>query len=214
MPVMRVREGVKLQPRDPNDFYPTAPAVARSAIELALNLRTFPDPIRMVDPGAGTGVWGEAAAGYFEKPQIVGVEYRKVKPNPVYTDWITGDFRLVTPSPAHFLLGNPPFKYAESFVRCSVEYVLPLNGAIMFLLPLNFLAGETRRLGLWHEYPINDVFVLSRRPSFIHKGAKKGNTDATEYAFFWWDFSRPKQESPIIHWHSWLSRSPRRKRAS
>ena len=214
MPVMRVREGVKLQPRDPNDFYPTSPHVARSAIDIALSMRVFTEPIRIVDPGAGTGVWGEVVAGYFDTPEIIGVEFRKVKPNPVYTKWITGDFRLITPTPAHFVLGNPPFKYAEQFVRQSVALVQPLQGAILFLLPLNFLAGEGRRLGLWAEYPINDVFILSRRPSFIHSGKKKGNTDATEYAFFWWDFTRPKQDHPFIHWVSWYSRTPRRKRAS
>ncbi len=96
-----------------------------------------------------------------------------------------GDFLVHEPS--HWwsfggidvVIGNPPYALAEKFVRRS----LMIAPWVVFLLRLNFLAGD-KRAGLDGLYAerVPDVYVLPNRPSF----AGNGKTDATEYAWFVW----------------------------
>jgi len=87
-----------------------------------------------------------------------------------------------------FVVGNPPYRDGEAFVRKSFELLEEGTGRLLFLLRLNFL-GSQKRWQLFLDLPLAHVFVLSKRPSFTGNG-----TDATEYAWFLWDKRHPQGE--------------------
>jgi hypothetical protein len=191
--MMRIIQTDKpLKKRDEHDFYPTP-------LNYALNgLRLLPvhlTPQNILDPGAGSGVWGQAARCVYPDALITGIELRPVQRHPAYNFWFTGDFRLLADDEPCFdlVIGNPPYKFSEAFVRSSLMMLNP-DGYMVLLLPLQFLAGQARGKGLWRKYPPVKVVVCSNRPSFTGDG----KTDATEYAFFIW--RKGWRGSPSIEW--------------
>lgn len=152
----------------------------------------------ILDAGAGTGVWGQAAKERWKQDaRIIGVEVRKtVPPSPFYDEWRVGDYRLIDLPNVDIVIGNPPFKYAEAFVRRSIELVTRRVGRVVFLLPLSFLGGQARGDGLFVEHPPTTVIVLSKRPGFMEKDSE---TDEKEYMLCYWDLGELRKE-PRIKW--------------
>ena len=103
----------------------------------------------------------------------------------IIDDFLTVDFGAKRWA---FVVGNPPYKEAEAFVRKCFELLEEETGRLLFLLRLNFLGSQKRRQ-LFADLPLAHVFVLSKRPSFTN-----GGTDATEYAWFLWDRAHPVGE--------------------
>jgi hypothetical protein len=171
----------QMRPRDANDFYPTPLKTCLRAIALLPNDFV---PTTILDPGAGTGVWGEAAGEFYPHAAITGVEIRLDARVPAaYNYWYHDDFRLWTPPDEDFdlIIGNPPYKYAEAFIRFGMDVLRP-DGTMCFLLRLAFLEGQNRGKELWRRLPPYMVAVCSERPSFTGDG----HTDATAYAMFYW----------------------------
>lgn len=198
MPIIQVT--VPLGERHEADFYPTDPKVCAATINL---LPPEFMPKRILDPGAGDGAWGKVARRMIPDAHIIGVELRDVKPHPAYNEWIHGDFRMLNLDPVDYICGNLPFMIAESMLRCCFPLVKATKGIMHQLLPLDFLAGEDRRIDLWAEFPPTTVHVISLRPSFIHTGKKAGKTDGSSYAIYEWDFSKPPPPFPRLSWLSW-----------
>lgn len=168
-----------LPKRNDFDFYPTPLSVAQDALTY-IPLTTNPSCI--LDPGAGTGVWGRAARGLFPKATITGIDMRPVPRPAAYNFWFTGDYLLMDAAPAFDLvMGNPPYKYAEQFVRQAYRMLEP-NGYLIMLLRMNFLEGQARADGLWRTHPLKQAVVCSKRVSF----SGDGKTNATAYAYFIW----------------------------
>lgn len=192
MPVVLTNK--PLRPRPELDFYETPIELCGAAIASCL-LSGVRVPIgrygvnghRVLDPGAGTGNWGKALRKdpRFDGAELVGVELETTYPAVVgYDEWLFGDF-LALPSYMghHFthIIGNPPYKLAEEFVRKSLE-MLVNDGELIFLLRLDFLASRKRATGLFKEFRPHSVWVCSDRPSFTGNG----KTNAMEYAIFKW----------------------------
>lgn len=171
----------QMRPRDPLDHYPTPLALCRDALALIPDERPV---ISILDPGAGTGPWGRVARERWTTATIEGVEVNAERPQAVgYSTWHHADF-LSWQAPANsydLVIGNPPYKFAEAFVRRSLELTQP-DGYVLFLLRLAFLEGQARGATLWRQIPPQQVAVCSARPSFTGDG----NTDATAYALFLW----------------------------
>jgi len=92
------------------------------------------------------------------------------------------------------IVTNPPYRLAEEFIVRSLA-VLPSGGRVFALLRLGFLASQRRR-HLYEGDRFRGVYVLTRRPSFVH-----GRTDASEYGWFWWSVApaggrRPR--APVV----------------
>lgn len=174
--IATIREGK----RPDGDVYPTPQDVALAVIKAGLYTPCW-SPRRILDPGAGNGVWGASAAAYF-RSVIWGVEQRPLIPSGEFDHWHTANF-LVWETDVRFdlVVGNPPYSLAEPFVRRSRELLAP-GGQIVFLLQLSFLGGQKRAKGLWTEFPPERVLVLPKRPSF----SANGKTDRIEYAAFYW----------------------------
>ena len=224
---MIITTSKEMRPRDSADFYPTPLEVCHAAINL---IPRHYAPMKILDPGAGTGVWGLAAAKRWGFARIHGVEIRETNPVVgVYSDWHAGSFLPLVPpkepkrtgDPAkderlaeqyrfdlwasqqpvcglegHFydlVIGNPPYKYAEPFVRRALDRTRT-HGYVVFLLRLAFLEGRDRSKGLWQEYPPQTVAVCGARPSFTGNG----KTDATAYAVFVWQ--KDWHGTPALTW--------------
>lgn len=154
---------------NPHDFFPTPPEVTKAFIEDCL----LPD-----------GLWCEPAVGDGHIIDAVGKREA----------WATFDIRPVArPSLSDYheqcsfldhdesirfnvIITNPPFYLAEEFVRKALRCA----DHVAMLLRLAFL--ETRKREQLHAEHPSDVFVLSRRPSFMANGA----TDSAAYAWFVW----------------------------
>jgi hypothetical protein len=155
---------------NPHDFFPTPHGVTKAFIEAC----DLPD-----------GDWCEPAVGSGDIVEAVGPRKH----------WLTTDIRdvekhrwahchssnydfLQMPEGYRFdvIITNPPFYLAEEFVRKALKHATH----VAMLLRLAFL--ESRKREAFHKENPSDVFVLSRRPSFMANGA----TDNSAYAWFVW----------------------------
>lgn len=193
-------------PRSKSDFYETPALLAYAAIEyIRTRLSILRSPKLILDPGAGRGAWGIPARAAWPESRIVGIDrYRLASPaaRPAYDDWSRTAYatfarRYSIDDRPNLIIGNPPFRLAQSFVEISRGLIHPL-GLIIFLLRINFLAGECRK-GFWQEYPLSRLVTCIERPSFRGNG-----TDATEYALFVWTGDKFfTLEGPAFDWISW-----------
>lgn len=200
----------QMRPRDPHDFYPTPEKLVIKALEdfrvfAAIRTGYVKQPGVIIDPGAGTGVWGSIARRMWPQARIEGFEIRDdAEHHPDYDLWHTRDYLnsvLVRPY-ADLIIGNPPYKLAEEFIRRSWDALAP-DGWMVMLLRLAFLEGQARGEGLWSEMPPRAVWVCSARPSFITEGEKAGKTDATAYAVFVWKRNAPPLQPTELGWLDW-----------
>lgn len=179
MTTIYVHQGTTLPKRNDFDFYPTPLSVAQDALGY---VPSAIKPTCILDPGAGTGVWGQAARKLWPAATITGVDLRPVPKSPAYNFWFHGDYLLMDAPPCFDLvIGNPPYKYAEQFVKQSFKF-LESGGHLIMLLRLNFLESQSRATGLWRTHPLKQAVVCSKRVSFTGDG----KTNATAYAYFIW----------------------------
>jgi hypothetical protein len=79
------------------------------------------------------------------------------------------------------VIGNPPYREAEAFIRRGLSMLDP-GGHLIYLLRLAFLEGQKRRDGLFRELPPFQAAVCSKRPSFTGDG----KTNATAFTLLHW----------------------------
>lgn len=167
-----------LNKRNKHDFYPTPLPVCIKSLNVLPDSFT---PSRIIDPGAGGGRWGAAARRKWGDSFIEGVDIRPLDKPDDYDQWSTEDFRLYdSPYKFDLVMGNPPFSYAEYFIREGLKR-LDTGGYLMFLLRLAFLEGKGRAKGLYKQFPLQTAYVVGR-VSFI----ENSKTDETAYGLFVW----------------------------
>jgi hypothetical protein len=186
--------GRNKEPRHEHDFYQTPIAHVRAAFDL------LPDsisPSAVLDPGAGTGVWGQEARRRWPYVDICGFEIRSVDRPDGYNLWNSpSDFLEASEKRVKswgLIVGNPPYNVAEAFIRRSMA-LLSDGGYLLFLLRLNYLESQTRGYGLWREFPPCRIGVYIQRPSFTGNG----NTDPTGYMACLW--KKGYQGEPTLRW--------------
>lgn len=176
-PIILMDEHIRAE----HDFYPSPYQLCVAALKL---LPSNFEPMYVLDPGAGGGVWGKAARYALPRPAYIdGIELRNAAYDPRgYDTWTIGDFlTLDVVGKYGLVMGNPPYSMAEPFIRKSASLLLS-GGYMIQLLRLAFLEGQSRGKGLWKELPPKEVRVCCQRPSFYPEGhPKAGKTDATAY---------------------------------
>lgn len=192
---MIIQTNKQLRERDSKDHYPTPHELCDAVVKALPAISEYPC---VIDPGAGAGVWGDAVVNRWKQASVVGVEVDTVRfshPSSSYYSWVAEDYLkyedCFTLSGFDLAIGNPPYgisadgtkdrKLAEKFVRKSWELIRE-GGYIVFLLRMGFLEGQQRAKSFWPKYPLKDLYVLSRRPSFTNDF----RTDATAYSVFVW----------------------------
>lgn len=190
--------------RRKHDFYPTLPKLAEFIVDKVSSDGLLPCLNNVLEPSFGTGTFIEAIQKYQPKA-VCGVDIKIRSPLPVALSAENvvlrkGDFvkvaseweRNVTvkgdPSFGFdVILGNPPFKHAESHTRAALKLLNP-GGVLIFLLRLGFCESKAR-IRFWKQYPARKIYALSERPSFTG-----GGTDQTAYAVFVWRRPYPNEE--------------------
>lgn len=195
--VMRTAGGMmhiekETREREPHDHYPTP-----TNFILMEYLHLLPKgftPKRILDPGAGSGPYGAVARYLWPEAFIVGAELDRHWPqHPAYNEWYVGDYTdpdLMPHKGFDLIVGNPPFKPAEKFLRQAAKQLGP-NGLILWLLPLNFLASAGRQRELFPSLAPSKHFVCANRPSFLGEGETA--TDANEYSVFRWSLAHARR---------------------
>ncbi len=195
-----IHSSTPTRPRPKHDVYETPYNVAYSALQY---LKWYPlDTI--IDLGAGNGVWGEAYSGLYgtKSYKMIGVDIRDLPMPSYYSNWYseadihhisTYELMHLARNDADAVIGNPPFKHAEAFVR----FALALEPkVVLFLLPLAFLESMKRGQGLFKDHPPSKVWVSMRRISFFQTEKSKTGDYAT--ALFLWDKNHKRET--ILDW--------------
>lgn len=193
-----IKTNKKLAKRRPGDFYETPLELCSRAIEYLI-LPKLPNPTCIVDPGAGKGQWGYAARQYFSKAQLIGIEINEKFTNPGWYDiWHPADYMnwhmAQTPD---LIVGNPPFREAEGFIRTGWDSLVP-GGYMLLVLRLSFLESRYRHDHLWLTHRPESVTVLAERVSWY--GNKR--SDDTAYALYLWQ-KRTRFPGTRLHWLAW-----------
>lgn len=163
--------------RKQRDFYETP----RYTIDSLLN--AFPlNKGLILEPCAGNGAIVNAIKDFGYTNTILANDINESVYN-IKSDGNTcQDFLTIEKGlPYSTIITNPPYSMAEEFIEHSHYLTEGLDCDIIMLLRLNFL-GSQKRYNFWSRHPVNNLYVLSKRPSFTGEG-----TDATEYAWFIWD---------------------------
>lgn len=160
------------------DFFETPEDHARTGVSL------IPDcsPQWILDPCAGTGVWGKMARERWRNAQIVGFDIRPLSRPKYYDWWGRGDFLTIGETPIFdVVIANPPFKFAEEFVHHSLNCTVK-GGHVLMLMKLSFLASVGRYALYKWDAPPKTVYVCCDRPSF----GWGGGTATYDYCFIHW----------------------------
>lgn len=183
-----VSDNGRLPARAAYDTYLTPPGNVAVAFDFLVEhepLLESPFSPRILDLGAGEGVWGQVAREYWPAAFIHGVELRALPKPADYNIWSNVDMRSWSNNydckPFDLVVGNPPYSLAEEAVRIGLQHVCP-GGMVMLLLPLTFLASQSRRDGLYREYPLTYFAQFSQRISWTGNG----KTPPRDHALFCW----------------------------
>lgn len=193
MTTIYIRSDTQLPRRRRAEHYPTERALIRAALE-RYALEKGGSPGYILDPGAGDGRWGQIAGELYPGSQVHGVEKRRVPRPEGFALWRNRcdflSFRLRRELGIliryDLVVGNPPYRWAEAFIRHAWELLAP-GGRIIFLLPLQFQAGLGRYHGLWSELPVTRLAPVCPRPSFGKNSKGRRGTNGTDYGLFVWD---------------------------
>lgn len=204
-------EGKEPTKDNPNDTYITPEIV----VDAALNLLPGPfKPLTILDPGAGTGRWGQGCRRKWGiSPCITGMEIDQTLRMPRgYTYWTHADFRdydsgreglydlVVTNPPYGVTNGKRDSRLAEKFIRNSMAY-LQEGGYCLALLKTVFLEGEGRFSELFRDFPIKYVYVSAKRIAW-RPDVNGKNSNTVSYSVFIWQKGRTVG-APKLHWFNW-----------
>lgn len=201
--------------KNPNDFYETPLALCeRVWWRIVESFGAPSDPMRVLDPGMGSGRWGAGLRNVLRKryPQIdAAITGIDIRPDALSAEYASsydktyeGDYlRFPLGEKFDYVVGNPPYsaptnkRLALDFALRSMDAAKP-NGLIALLYKLDFMAGTERYLELFHDNPPNEVWVLGRVPWL----ANSRSTNTIDYAMFVWDFERGTagNHAPEIDW--------------
>lgn len=80
------------------------------------------------------------------------------------------------------VIGNPPFSYADDFIRTFLPRLAP-GGVLCFLLRMNYSGGQERFRTLWKVHKPSFIGLFPVRPGFT----PDGKSDSVEFAMFLWE---------------------------
>jgi hypothetical protein len=174
----------KLPKRRASDFYETPNEVADLAIRL-LDIKPSVYPYWVLDPGAGTGVYGQAFRRRYCNTITYGVDIRDIPRPEGYTIWQRGDFAGRTPFNGlafDYIIGNPPFSRAMQFMINGWR-LLKDGGQMIYLFPADYVSSAERYVNIFTQIPPKQVVSIVQRVSFDGSGS----TNQINYCYYLWE---------------------------
>lgn len=194
------------------DSYLTDPVLAKAVVNwIGQKFPVLMGSWTMVlDPGAGRGVWGNAVLDQRQPPKrppsVVGVELRNCAWPKKYWEYFPRTDFLKWPTGLRYdlVIGNPPFRLAEKFIRRSIE-LLRDDGLVCFLLPGDFSHSDVRGNGLFKEHPPLYEVSLMQRPMFRGpRGQSLGSQNPNNYIVMLWNAGATNEQRDHNTIHEWL----------
>lgn len=167
------------EPPDSLDFFPTQP----------WGTRAFCEEVTPHIPGFSfdATAW-DSACGRLDMARPLGEYFARIQASDVF-DYGVGakvhDFRRGSPfdEPPDWVISNPPFNLAASFIYCGLKVA---RVGVAALCRLAFLESDTRYKGLFRDRPPALIAqFVERLPMFKGRLDPSGGT-ATAYAWFVW----------------------------
>lgn len=205
----------KMRPRIPKDVYQTPQPLADAVIDWLITnygMANWVQNLKVLDPGAGNGVWGRAVLGRFgEKNRafISGLDIRNVREPVGYdlwfnrTDFLNPKLNFGKPNFFNLIIGNPPFNQAEEFIWTGLKFLNQI-GILVYLLPSGFLYTQTRGRGLFKNHPPQTILNLMQRPNFTGpRGESLGKSNSDDYSVVVWSKDPYPSLHPFTYWLDW-----------
>lgn len=159
--------------REENDYYATNP----KAVKMLLELEKFEGKIW--EPACGEGhISKELIKHGFDvkSSDIINRGYGEV------IDFLNSEIKNFNGN----IITNPPYKYAEQFVKKSLV-IIPVKSKIAMFLKIQFLEGQCRR-DLFTKAPPKVVYISSARLNCAKNGDfEKYKGSAVCYCWFIWE---------------------------
>lgn len=97
------------------------------------------------------------------------------------------------------ILTNPPYKYADEFIKKAIEITTPGSKIAMFL-PIRYLEG-LKHYEVFKNYPPKEVWISSRRLACAHSGIEELFKTGSSIAYGWFVWVKDDyNEPPKIFW--------------
>ena len=161
-----------LEERETNDYYATEP----KAVELLLELEKF-----------NSNIWECASGGGHISEVLIKHGHNVKSTDLINRDYgISGiDFLKETEIFDGDLITNPPYIYAEEFVRKGME-LIPKGNKIAMFLKLTFLETKGRKK-LFKDFPPKIVYISSSRLGCAKNGDMDSMGNAVCYCWYIWE---------------------------
>jgi hypothetical protein len=153
-------------------------------------------PHRILDPAAGSGIYGELLRERFPEAVI---------PRPAaYDGWaertsfqeFAAACRNVDGQRYHAIVTNPPYRELDQFVELAWRLLAP-GGEMVFLTQLRYLEGQKRARPIWGQMVPREIVVLTQRLSF----QADSKTSPAAYCYVGWQ--KPiggRIGLPVVRW--------------
>ena len=179
--------------RPEHDWYPT-PAEATHQLLDQYDPEFWGE--RILEPAAGDGAMTEVLHFRFPRKYIIKSDIEPRAPDIQELDFFSAHFGQVSS-----VITNPPFRFAEQFVRTALDTTRGMNGTVAMLCRLAFLESKRRKV-LFEETPLKRVHVFSWRVPMWRNGIVTGDGKGKMMAYAWyvWDWKHPADERPTLGW--------------
>lgn len=196
---------------NPDDFYETPVKVVDSSVDLLFCGNQGIAFERVLDPGFGTGRWGQGIRKRFPLAHIHGIDINESFEKPEWYNSVTyADFRTLRPEPIYdAVIGNPPYgvtngkkddTLAEKAVRRGMQWLKP-NGVLLYLLKSVFTEAQNRAYGLFIDHPPSYIYQsIPRIPWRPDQHGNNSNTVAYSVFVF---HKNPKFDDTKLRWFDW-----------
>ena len=183
----------------------TPGAIARQILVAVNDLYKFSAP-RVLDPSAGTGVFGAEARRLWSESTIVGVEPRDEQLPSAYDETHCSTFEAFASDycrrPFDLAATNPPFTCAAAFVEIARPLLTP-DGLVVLLLPVDWWQrNESLHARMMETHEVDGLVVAPHLWTHVYTigggvcfRGPKYSSDFRNYAAFVWD-ARPRMFEP------------------
>lgn len=193
------------KPRRENDAYCTPQDLANNIVKRLVPFEPLihlppVHPLKILEPSCGNGAFTKAIKSYYCNSIVTGIDLVTPITNNTCVDifYQKNFLEFTTNDKYDLVIGNPPYKCAEEFVRHSFD-LLGDYGQILFLLKLAFLESKKRYDFFRHSHTPAKVHVLVSRPSFDGTG----KTNDYAFAVFHWVKGIPGKINTELDWFKW-----------